>query len=90
MNTNTLRLPLPVTLGIRFGRSIAHDTLASGLAMEWLGLTPECKAKAKAEGMEPGTGEWETMIRHAKEAFWVALYDLGACEPSEEDSLRSE
>ena len=76
MNTNTLRLPLPVTLGMRFGRSIAHDTLASGAAVRWPGLSAGYKAKATAEGMDPGADEWETMTRHAKEVFWVTMYDL--------------
>lgn len=87
MNTNTLRLPLPVSLGMRFGRSIAHDTLANDAAAAWPGLTSEYEEKAKAEGIDAGTHEWEAMTRHAKEAFWVTMYDLGACEPSPEDTI---
>jgi len=82
LNTNTLRLPLPITLGLRFGRAIDHDVVDADQPARWPGLARQYEEKASKEGLEPGSHAWETMVHHAKEAFWVALYDMGINEPT--------
>lgn len=56
-------------IGTLIGRAIARDVLADGMSQEWTGLDAQDGDQAQAEGIKPGTPEWEEMEQAAKRAY---------------------